>query len=129
MDRYKQTEREAKGITGNVTSTIYLNSRESKALTNNTPPSISGESYQEWAQMKELTILAMSHLLSANVDAGLKYSLSMGYDDDQETRTAFMQVLTNILNQGTEFETLGESVMTDRYEKLIDVKFIYIKKY
>ncbi|KAI8053543.1 hypothetical protein BDF21DRAFT_441145 [Thamnidium elegans] len=106
LDRYKQTEREAK---------------ESSLKSLNAPASISGESYQEWAQMKELTILAMSHLLSANVDAGLKYSLSMGYDDDQETRTAFMQVLTNILNQGTEFETLGESVMTDRYEKLIDM--------
>lgn len=99
--------------------------RESSLKSLNAPASISSESYQEWAQMKELTILAMSHLLSANVDAGLKYSLSMGYDDDQETRTAFMQVLTNILNQGTEFETLGESVMTDRYEKLIDVNICY----
>jgi neurofibromin 1 len=47
----------------------------------------------------------------------------MVYDDDQETRTAFIQVLTNILNQGTEFETLAENVMTERYEKLIDVSF------
>lgn len=65
--------------------------------------------------------MAMSHLLSANVDAGLKFSLTMGYDDDQETRKAFMQVLTNILDQGTEFENLAENVMADRYEKLIDV--------
>lgn len=119
LDRYKQTEREAKGVTNG--SNGYMGPRESSLKSLNAPASVSGESYQEWAQMKELTILAMSHLLSANVDAGLKYSLSMGYDDDQETRTAFMQVLTNILNQGTEFETLGESVMTDRYEKLIDV--------
>lgn len=85
------------------------------------PTNINADTYQDWGQLKELTILAMSHLLNANVDAGLKFSLSMGYDDDQETRTAFMQVLTNILNQGAEFETLAESVMTDRYEKLIDV--------
>jgi neurofibromin 1 len=82
------------------------------------------EGYQDWVQMKELTILALSHLLNANVDAGLKYSLAMGYDDDQETRTAFIQVLTNILNQGTEFETLAENVMTERYEKLIDVSLL-----
>lgn len=63
----------------------------------------------------------MSNLLSANVDAGLKYSLSMGYHEDTRTRTAFMQVLTNILNQGTEFETLAETALTDRYEKLVDV--------
>ncbi|OAD65239.1 hypothetical protein PHYBLDRAFT_85899, partial [Phycomyces blakesleeanus NRRL 1555(-)] len=81
----------------------------------------SPENYHEWAQLKEYTILAMSNLLSANIDAGLKYSLSMGYHEDVRTRTAFMQVLTNILNQGTEFETLAENVMTDRYEKLVDM--------
>ncbi|KAI9489055.1 hypothetical protein BDB00DRAFT_771458 [Zychaea mexicana] len=79
------------------------------------------ENYQDWAPLKDYTILAMSNLLSANVDAGLKYSLAMGYHEDTRTRTAFMQVLTNILNQGAEFETLAESVMTDRYEKLIDM--------
>ncbi|CAO3650284.1 unnamed protein product [Mucor fragilis] len=73
------------------------------------------------APLKESTILAMSNLLSANVDAGLKYSLSMGYHDDPQMRTAYMKVLTNILNQGTEFETLAETVITDRYEKLVDM--------
>ncbi|KAI9475616.1 MAG: hypothetical protein EXX96DRAFT_506141 [Benjaminiella poitrasii] len=73
------------------------------------------------APLKESTILAMSNLLSANVDIGLKYSLSMGYHDDTQMRTAFMKVLTNILNQGTEFETLAETVITDRYEKLVDM--------
>ncbi|OAD05753.1 hypothetical protein MUCCIDRAFT_137611, partial [Mucor lusitanicus CBS 277.49] len=75
----------------------------------------------ELAPLKNYTILALSNLLSANVDAGLKYSFSMGYHEDTRTRSAFMQVLTNILNQGTEFETLAETVMTDRYEKLIDM--------
>lgn len=36
-------------------------------------------------------------------------------------RTAFMQVLTNILKQGVEFEGLGDSVGPDRYSKLVDV--------
>jgi neurofibromin 1 len=70
---------------------------------------------------KNNIILCLSNLLSANVDVGLKYSLSMGYHQDIPTRSAFMQVLTNILKQGTEFETLAESVMTDRYRKLVDV--------
>ena len=71
--------------------------------------------------LKEQTILALSNLLNANVDSGLKFSLSMGYDEDPRTRTAFMQVLTNILNQGTEFEDLAETSLNDRYEKLIDL--------
>src|ERR1700730_15616324 len=78
---------------------------------------------KDLGSLKDYTILAMSNLLSANVDAGLKYSLSMGYHEDTRTRTAFMQVLTNILNQGTEFETLAETALTDRYEKLVDVSF------
>ncbi|KAI9026450.1 hypothetical protein CLU79DRAFT_741805 [Phycomyces nitens] len=75
--------------------------------------------------LKNFTILALSNLLSANIDIGLKYSLSMGYHEDSRTRSAFMQVLTNVLNQGTEFETLSETVMTDRYEKLIDMLVDY----
>ncbi|KAI9277397.1 hypothetical protein BY458DRAFT_433218 [Sporodiniella umbellata] len=71
--------------------------------------------------LKKYTILALSNLLSANVDEGLKYSFPMGYHEDINTRTAFMEVLSNILNQGTEFENLAETVMTDRYEKLVDM--------
>ncbi|KAG1224074.1 hypothetical protein G6F35_004251 [Rhizopus arrhizus] len=106
--RYKRTER---NIAANRST---VDSRDS--ISNST-----AGSYQYVSQMKELTILAMSHLLSANVEAGLKYSLSMGYDDDEKTRTSFMEVLKNILEHGTGFEMLSESATTDRYEKLIDV--------
>ncbi|KAG0221205.1 Ras GTPase activating protein ira2 [Mortierella sp. GBA43] len=71
--------------------------------------------------LKEYTIKALSNMLSANIETGLNYSLSMGYHEDDRTRTAFMQVLTNILTQGTEFAVLSESAMEDRYEKLIDL--------
>ncbi|KAF9111158.1 Ras GTPase activating protein ira2 [Mortierella sp. AM989] len=70
--------------------------------------------------LKDYTIKALSNMLSANIETGLNYSLSMGYHEDDRTRTAFMQVLTNILKQGTEFAVLSESAMEDRYEKLID---------
>jgi neurofibromin 1 len=70
---------------------------------------------------KDSIILCLSNILSANVDVGLKYSLSMGYHPDIQTRSAFMQVLTNILKQGTEFETLAESATADRYKKLVGV--------
>lgn len=49
----------------------------------------------------------MSNLLSANVDVGLKHSLSMGYHEDECTRIAFMHVLSNILRQGTRFTGLS----------------------
>ncbi|CAG8518713.1 24789_t:CDS:10 [Dentiscutata erythropus] len=79
----------------------------------------SREYVKDLGPLKDYTILALSNLLSANVDSGLKFSLSMGYHEDTKTRTAFMQVLTNILNQGTEFEGLAENAMNDRYDRLL----------
>ena len=45
-----------------------------------------------------------------------KYSLciALGYHRDPQTRAAFMEVLTKILQQGTEFETLAETALADR---------------
>lgn len=76
--------------------------------------------------MKNYTVAAMSNMLNANIDAGLKFSLAMGYHEDISTRTAFIQVLTNILNQGVEFDTLAENVTTSRYDRLIDVSYLYL---
>ena len=124
MDRYKQSERDiSKPLVSGPISSQLLSPRDSsfKPVASGSTNASTSDSYADIGHLKELTILAMSRLLSANVDAGLKYSLSMGYDEDHETRKAFMQVLTNILDHGTEFETLAEDVMIDRYEKLIDV--------
>ena len=45
----------------------------------------------------------------------------MGYNTDQQTRAAFMEVLTKILQQGTEFETLAETALADRFECLVEL--------
>ncbi|WWC91180.1 uncharacterized protein L201_006121 [Kwoniella dendrophila CBS 6074] len=50
-----------------------------------------------------LAILALSNLLSANVDVGLKHCLPLGYHEDPVLRTAFMQLITNTLQKGTRF--------------------------
>ncbi|KAI8050945.1 hypothetical protein BDF22DRAFT_745143 [Syncephalis plumigaleata] len=81
----------------------------------------SREAVRDLAPLKDYTILALSNLLSANIESGLKYSLSMGYHDDPKTRTAFMQVLTNILYQGAEFKGLDENVKNERYNKLVEL--------
>ncbi|KAJ3330367.1 Ras GTPase activating protein ira2 [Blyttiomyces sp. JEL0837] len=70
----------------------------------------SKETLQHIGPLKEFAILSLSNLLSANIDIGLKYSLSMGYHEDSKTRASFMQVLTNLLESGAkeQFEGLGE---------------------
>jgi hypothetical protein len=57
--------------------------------------------------------------LAANIDSGLQYFVTMGYHEDFETRTAFLKVIANILNQGTEFDQTGEE--SEKYEKLVEL--------
>ncbi|KAJ1555548.1 Neurofibromin 1, partial [Cladochytrium tenue] len=75
--------------------------------------------------LKDNTILALSNLLAANIEIGLKYSLSMGYHEDVKIRTAFMEVLTNLLETGAkeQFQGLGEEgqALHRLYEKLVDI--------
>ncbi len=70
-------------------------------------------------QLRENSCLAMSNLLSANIDVGLAHSISMGYHEDESVRLAFVEVLTKVLHQGTEFDTLADTVLADRYAKLL----------
>ncbi|KAI8981655.1 hypothetical protein BDF20DRAFT_955314 [Mycotypha africana] len=79
------------------------------------------ELYQYWSPLKDSAVSAISNLLSANVDCGLQFTLAMGYHEDSRTRTAFMQVLSNILNQGAQFDTLAENIIANRYEKLVEI--------
>ncbi|KAI9674112.1 MAG: Ras GTPase activating protein ira2 [Caeruleum heppii] len=75
----------------------------------------------EGSSSSELAIMAMSNLLSANIDVGLKQSLSVGYHRDGSVRTAFLRVLCNILNQETEYERLSDSAISEKYTRLLDV--------
>ena len=59
--------------------------------------------------------------MSANIDSALEYFITMGYHEDLETRAAFLKVLSNILNQGTEFDSLSHE--GDKYDKLVEVFF------
>lgn len=71
--------------------------------------------------LRTATIQAMSNMLSANIESGLLPSIDLGYNPDLQTRAAFMEVLTKILQQGTEFDTLAETVLADRYEQLVQL--------
>lgn len=69
----------------------------------------------------ELAIGALSNLLSANIDVGLKHSLGIGYHEDLDIRTAFVKVLCNILIQGTEFNNLSDAAVNEKYDELLQV--------
>lgn len=69
----------------------------------------------------ELAISILSNLLSANIDVGLKHSLSIGYHENVEIRTAFVKVLHNILVQGAEFSNLSDAAVTEKYDELLEL--------
>jgi neurofibromin 1 len=78
-------------------------------------------SRDESATISDLAINILSNLLSANIDVGLKHSLSIGYHENVEIRTAFVRVLYNILVQGTEFNNLSDTAVTEKYDELLAV--------
>ncbi|KAI0831620.1 GTPase [Hypoxylon sp. FL0890] len=75
----------------------------------------------EAGSTSELAITILSNLLSANIDVGLKYSLSIGYNENIEIRTAFVKVLYNILVQGTEFSSLSDKAVNEKYDELLEL--------
>jgi neurofibromin 1 len=77
---------------------------------------------EELVPISELAIGALSNLLSANIDVGLKHSLAIGYHEDLDIRTAFVKVLCSILIQGTEFNNLSDTAVNKKYNELLEVR-------
>ncbi|GAP90127.1 putative GTPase-activator protein for Ras-like [Rosellinia necatrix] len=77
--------------------------------------------HEEVGSTSALAITILSNLLSANIDVGLKHSLSIGYHENIEIRTAFVKVLYNILVQGTEFSTLSDKAVNEKYNALLQL--------
>ncbi|CAJ2511131.1 Uu.00g067560.m01.CDS01 [Anthostomella pinea] len=75
----------------------------------------------EVGSTSELAITILSNLLSANIDVGLKHSLSIGYHENVEIRKAFVKVLYNILVQGTEFNNLSDKAVKEKYDELLQL--------
>lgn len=80
-----------------------------------------GTTRDETTPTSDLAITILSNLLSANIDVGLKHSLSIGYHENVEIRTAFVKVLYNILVQGTEFSNLSDAAVSEKYDELLDL--------
>ena len=47
--------------------------------------------------------------------------VGLGYNEDLKTRTSFMEVLTSILQQGAEFNSLADTALGDRYNHMLDL--------
>ncbi|CAF1066978.1 unnamed protein product [Adineta ricciae] len=106
--------------------TEHQNNNERTTTTNQTQQQqqqaqLNSQLQQKQQSLRNSTIVAMSNLLAANIESGLMRSIALGYHRDPQTRAAFMEVLTQILQQGTEFDTLAETVLADRFERLVEL--------
>ncbi|SPO22404.1 related to Neurofibromin [Ustilago trichophora] len=79
------------------------------------------DSGRDYAPLRESAILALSNLLASNIDSGLHNSLPLAYHEDPRIRTAFMQIMTNVLNQGTAFDELERMGGARKSNRLVDL--------
>jgi len=68
-----------------------------------------------------LAIAALSNLLSANMDVGLKHCLTLGYHEDPLLRSAFLQLTSSILRTATPFGGLDiQSTQSNQPKPFLD---------
>lgn len=81
----------------------------------------SKQSLKDLGPLKESAIRALSNLLASNIDSGLQHSLPLAYHEDARIRTAFMQIMTNVLNQGAAFDDLERLSASQKQSKLVEL--------
>ncbi|KAG9027475.1 Ras GTPase activating protein ira2 [Tulasnella sp. JGI-2019a] len=71
--------------------------------------------------LRELVISGLTNLLSANMEAGLKHCLPMGYNEDARIRRIFVHAFARVLQQGTSFVAVQALDDLDRYSRLCEM--------
>ncbi|KAG5352330.1 hypothetical protein C0989_002775 [Termitomyces sp. Mn162] len=73
---------------------------------------------QKEANVRELVITGLAHLVSANTESGFKQCLPLAYDEDNRKRAIFAHVFARVIGQGTTFEPEDRSAFSDRNNRL-----------
>jgi hypothetical protein len=76
---------------------------------------------QREAEICELVVEALSRLISANPESGVKHSLSMAYDPDPRQRLIFSFVFARVMGQGAKFEAQEAPVSFSGRSRLCEV--------
>ena len=72
-------------------------------------------------QLREYTILSLGNLLESNTSYGLEQFMKMTYMEDQETRSAFLSVLTRVMKQGIQLDEEQNTEPAQKYDKLLNI--------
>ena len=71
---------------------------------------------------------ALSRLISANPESGVKHSLSMAYDPDPRQRLIFSYVFARVMGQGAKFEAQETPVSFTGRSRLCEVCVLICRK-
>ncbi|KAI9574812.1 hypothetical protein HD554DRAFT_2201766 [Boletus coccyginus] len=73
---------------------------------------------QKEADVRELVITGLSHLVVANSENGVKHCIALAYDSDLRKRTIFVHVFARVLGKGTKFEPQRNPELQARRDQL-----------
>ncbi|GLB34218.1 putative GTPase-activator protein for Ras-like GTPases [Lyophyllum shimeji] len=76
---------------------------------------------QREAELRELVITGLSHLVSANTESGFKQCLPLAYDEDNRKRAIFAHVFARVISQGTKFDPEDRSASIARHNRLCEL--------
>ncbi|KAJ7167823.1 hypothetical protein C8R46DRAFT_1350755 [Mycena filopes] len=76
---------------------------------------------QREAELRELVITGLSHLVGSNSEHGFKQCLPLAYDPDSKKRAIFARVFAKVIGQGTKFDIEDRVVSPGKNNKLLDL--------
>ncbi|KAF7352222.1 hypothetical protein MVEN_01185600 [Mycena venus] len=76
---------------------------------------------QREAELRELVITGLSHLVAANSEHGFKQCLPLAYDPDPKKRAIFAIVFARVIGQGTKFDVEDRSTNPGRNNRLAEL--------
>ncbi|KAF7302288.1 Ras-GAP domain-containing protein [Mycena indigotica] len=76
---------------------------------------------QREAELRELVITGLTHMVSANSEHGFKQCLPLAYGSDLKKRAIFASVFARVISQGTKFEIEAVPAAVNRHSRLLEL--------
>ncbi|KAF8883153.1 hypothetical protein CPB84DRAFT_1817082 [Gymnopilus junonius] len=76
---------------------------------------------QKEAELHELVITGLTHLVSANSESGFKQCFPLAYDQNNRKRSIFAHVFARVIGQGTVFDPADKSATKSRHTALCEM--------
>ncbi|KAH6914612.1 hypothetical protein BKA70DRAFT_1180120 [Coprinopsis sp. MPI-PUGE-AT-0042] len=76
---------------------------------------------QKEAELRDLVITGLTHLVTANSETGFKQCLPLAYDDDHRKRAIFAHVFARVIGEGTTFEPQEKVIPPNKHARFSEL--------